>query len=416
MTVAASRRAITEWNGRLGALRLPDVEEPPLDGPLSDLAISVKDVIDVRGWRVTGNHRPFADRRADRDAPVVAALRAAGACLMGTSTTLEFAYGGFTEDGLYPPARNPWDLARSPGGSSAGAGAAVAAGLCDAALATDTSGSVRGPAALCGVLGLKPGHGAVSNEGIFPLADSLNVAGVLARDPQVLARVLTPMLGRPVEATPATPRRIGWLRGFGADAGVTPVVARAMGRALDDFARAGAEVVEATPAHSLQEYHAACIVSLLYEAWAAHGERLRTEREGYDPRTWARLALGAFVNREAYDDAMALRAILRTEIDGLLAGADLLVTAGAPAPAGDPGAAPPFGMLRDRFLAAPFSATGHPAMTMPIGFCDDSGLPLSLQAVSRFGEESRLVGLAALHRTLRPWQTMRPPFEKEPVA
>lgn len=410
MTRLSSYVAIRRWNHHLRALRVPQTPQPMSPaGPLSGLAVSVKDVIDVAGWPNTCNHRAFADRVAKEDAPVVAALRAAGAHLIGSSTTLEFAYGGFTEDGLYPPARNPWRLDRSPGGSSAGAAAAVAAGLCDASLATDTSGSVRGPAALCGVLGLKPGHGSISNDGIYPLADSLNVAGVLARRPDILARVTGAALGRRLSESPAAPRRVGWIRGFDADAGVAPPVAEAMQRALDDLRELGAEVMEVAPSSDLQTYHAACVVTLLFEAWQAHGRRLRNERDAYDPRTWSRLALGAFVSSKSYRTAMALRRTLRGEIDRLFDNADILVTAGAPAAAGSPTAAAPFGMLRDRFLLSPFSATGHPAMTMPIGFAD--GLPLSLQAIAPFAEEERLVGLAAAHALMRDWQASRPPLE-----
>ena len=139
--------------------------------------------------------------------------------------------------------------------------------------------------------------------------------------------------------------------------------------------------------------------------------RLRDERDGYDPRTWARLALGAFVSRADYDVAMALREDLRRDIDDLLDEVEFLVTAGAAAPAAVATAAHPFGMLRERFLAAPFSSTGHPAMAMPIGF-DPDGLPLSLQVAGRFGAENALVGLAALHRTMRPWQTVSPTLKE----
>jgi aspartyl-tRNA(Asn)/glutamyl-tRNA(Gln) amidotransferase subunit A len=411
MTIGDCYGAVREWNQSLRALRMPEtIDQASIDGSLSDLAISIKDVIDVRGWTVTCNHRGFADRQTNRDAPVVAALRQAGAHLIGASTTLEFAYGGFTTDGLYPPARNPWDLDRSPGGSSAGAAAAVCAGLCDAALATDTSGSVRGPAAMCGILGLKPGHGSILNTGIYPLADTLNVAGVLARRCDVLARVTSVAVGREISAAPSLPKRIGWIRAFDIDAGVEGPVAAAVRAALDDFRSLGVEVVEVKPPSGLQAYHAACVVSLLYEAWQAHGERLRKHRDEYDPRTWARLALGAFVSAEDYQAAMSLRAHLRREIDGLLDRAEILVTAGAPAPAGLPQLAPPFGMLRERFILAPFSSTGHPALTMPIGF--HRGLPLSLQAVAGYEAEERLVGLAASHASRRPWQSLTPELKK----
>jgi aspartyl-tRNA(Asn)/glutamyl-tRNA(Gln) amidotransferase subunit A len=410
MGVPESYAAIHRWNDRLRALRLPDAPEPSLAGPLSGLAVSVKDVIDVAGWCNTANHRGFAERRASVDAPVVAALRLAGAHLIGTSTTLEFAYGGFTDEGLYPPARNPWRLDRSPGGSSAGAAAAAAAGMCDASLATDTSGSVRGPAACCGILGLKPGHGSISNAGIEPLADSLNVAGVMARRADVLARVAGVMLGRPLAHAPAMPRRIGWIRAFDADAGVASPVAEAVQRALNDFREAGATVVEAAPRSTLQAYHAACVITLLYEAWESHGRRLQDNRDDYDPRTWGRLALGAFIPLDRYTAAMATRTRLRREIDALFEDVDLLVTAGAPAAAGAPGAAAPFGMLTERFLLSPFSSTGHPALTMPIGF--DEGLPLSLQVVAPHNEESRLTSLAAAHAHIRDWQAMTPSLQE----
>ena len=411
MSIRRCLTAITDWNPTLRALRLPDADEPIApQGCLTGLAISIKDIIDVQGWTITCNHRPFENRRCTEDADVVAMLRKAGAHFVGASTTLEFAYGGFTGQGIYEPARNPWSLDVSPGGSSAGAGAAVAAGMCHAAIATDTSGSVRGPAAYCGVLGLKPGHGSVSVGGIHPLAESLDTIGVLARDVEVLGRVAGVILERDFSSAPVQPRRIGWLAGFDAAAGVHPSVSAAVTQALDDFRTGGSEVVTLEPKHQLATYHAACIVSLLHEAFRIHGYRLRAEASGYDPRTWSRLALGAFVSTDVYESAMRLREVLRQEIDALFKDVDVLVTAGASAAPASPGKAAPFGMLCERFIASPFSATGHPALAMPIGF-DRNGLPLSMQIVAPFGAEEVLVQTAALHGLLRPWQNTRPPLK-----
>lgn len=413
MSIASARAAIRARNQALGALRHCEHMLPPIgSGPLDGLAVSVKDVIEVAGWTTTCNHRPFAERRPVRDAEVVERVRRAGAALVGASTTLEFAYGGFTDQALYGHARNPWNLARSPGGSSAGAAAAAAAGLCDAAIATDTSGSVRGPAALCGVLGLKLTHGSTPARGLYPLADTLDAAGVLARDADVLARVAGVMQARELDARPRIPRRIGWLRGFDEAAGVGGEAASAVQRALDDFADRGAGVCEVATSFPLEIYHAACIGILLHEAWGVHGRRLRAERDGYDPRTWARLAIGAFVSHETYGQALLLRKRLRAEIDGLLEQVEVLVTAAAPAGAGDPAAAPPFGMLDAPFLTTPFSLTGHPAIAMPIGL-DRGGMPLSMQLVARMRHEPTLLRAAAAHRRIRPWQTLTPPTEPE---
>lgn len=415
MTIERCRAAIATWNPSLRALRLPDDEEPVAHrGPLKDLAISIKDIIDVKGWTITCNHRPFADRRCTGDADVVAKLRKAGAHLIGAATTTEFAYGGLTDQGLYKPARNPWSPDVSPGDSSAGAGAAVAAGMCHAAVATDTSGSVRGPAAFCGILGLKTGHGSVPARGIYPLAPSLDTPGVLARDPAVLGRVASVILERQLSTAPAAPGRIGWLAGFDEEAGAQPVVKAAMKRALDDFRSCGSKVMILDPQHNLATYHAACVVSLLHEAFNTHGRRLRTEADGYDPRTWSRLTLGAFVSTSTYEAAMRLREVLRREIDDLFNEVDILVTAGAAAPPANPKHAAPFGMLRERFLESPFNATGHPAMTMPIGF-DGSGLPLSMQLIAPFGAEDILLQVAAQHGQLRSWQETLPlPRGKRP--
>jgi len=274
MTIASSHAAIEKCNLRLNALREAERPiAPRCDGELRDLALSVKDVIYVKGWAITCSHRPFAGRRPTRDAVVVA-------------------------------------------------------------------------------------------------------------------------------------------RSFDTEAGTEPEVMDAVEAALSDFERMGAAVCEAAPASSLRLYHAACIIVLLYEAWRAHRKRLRSVRSGYDPRTWARLALGAFISQSSYRKALALRVALRAEIDELFAGFDVLVTAGALAPAGNPSAAAPFGMLSTVFLTTPFSLTGHPALAMPIGF-DRGGLPLSMQLVAPFRRESVLLAAAAAHRTLRPWQLMMPSLEEE---
>lgn len=409
MSFAESLTRINRDNGQLGALAFVDPAPlPGVEGVLADLTVSVKDVIDVRGWPITCNHRPFRDRRSTCDAAVVEGFRRNGASLVGASATLEFAYGGYSDGALYSPARNPWALDRSPGGSSCGAGAAVAAGLCDIAIATDTSGSVREPAALCGVLGLKPSHGSISVDGVYPLAPSLDVVGLLARDAQVLAKAASVALRRKVELEPF-PVRIGWLHDFDKAAGVVPGVKDALEASFRLLQKGGVSIEAIKVGHGLRDYHKACIISLLTEAWNIHGYRLRTERDGYDPLTWSRLALGGFVPQAAYIDAMNLRRDLRSEIDAALNSFDLLATAGAPAPAEPLDEIGPFGMLHQSFLTSPFSATGHPALVIPIGF-DRSGLPLAMQLIAPHGQEQRLIAAAELCQSLAIY---RPNYNKK---
>jgi aspartyl-tRNA(Asn)/glutamyl-tRNA(Gln) amidotransferase subunit A len=409
MTVMGQQGGGEHGNDRLRALRRPDRPQSCApEGPLADLAISFKDVIDVAGWTISCNHRPYSGRRPEHDAAIVGALRRAGAGFAGTSATLEFAYGGFSDRALYPPARNPWNLQRSPGGSSAGAGAAAAAGLCDASVATDTSGSVRGPAAYCGVLGLKLGHGRVSMEGIHPLAPSLDCVGILARDLDPLARIGSTLCRRDLLMPDAPPRRIGWIAQFDASAGVTPQVAMACERALAQFAAQGVEIRPVRPLHDLKAYHAACIIILLHEAWRIHGPRLRSEREGYCPTTWARLAVGAAISERDYAAALALRERLRADLDLILSEVDLIATAAAPSAAPRVGATPLFSMLEQQFLTAPASVTGHPALSLPIGF-DDDDMPLALQLVSARDREDCLVQAVQLYRGATDWHRRWPP-------
>jgi len=175
-------------------------------GPLHGVPISIKDLIDVAGTPTTAASRVRAAHVADRDAPVIASLRQAGAVFVGKTNLHEFALGTTSEDSAFGPARNPYDVTRSPGGSSGGAGISVAAGMAVAAIGTDTGGSIRIPSAACGIVGLKPGHGEVSTAGVIPLSDKLDHVGPLTRhaaDARVIYRLLTGQ--RPASAEPPVP-------------------------------------------------------------------------------------------------------------------------------------------------------------------------------------------------------------------
>ena len=333
-------------------------------GPLSGRPVAVKDIIAVEGLPTRCGSPSTSSAPATEDAALVGRLRAAGAEVFATAQCLEFA-AGFANPRV-GDTRNPRDRSRTSGGSSGGSAALVAAGVCDLAIGTDTGGSIRIPAAYCGVVGLKPTYGLVPTDGVFPLSPSLDHAGTLsataADSIALLQAIAGPLPAPPAAGVPV----IGVLSAQLADPSVTPEVREAVQTALDRLAAAGWQLREVKPPwlEQPQRWEEALTVIVAREAAASHaGRDTSQDAEG----TRALLALGAVVTPEQYASARAAQAELSAAVEETLAGVDALAgpTVGYCAPEQDP----PFGVGDDNAegrFTGPYNLTGHPAVSIPV--------------------------------------------------
>nr|WP_232531042.1 amidase family protein [Microlunatus antarcticus] len=363
------------------------------DGPLLGMPVAVKDMIDVAGVvRGNGNPRAMAEGRpAESDAPVVARLRAAGADVFATAALLEYAAGA-QHPGL-PEVRNPADPTLTAGGSSGGSAALVAAGVCPAALGTDTGGSIRVPASYCGCVGLKPSHGLVPVEGVTPLAPSFDHVGVLATDVATASAVLMALTGvAPVPAPEPGALRVGLLAEQVADPRVQPGTRSAVEAAVERLVAAGVLVVEVdpTPLQALDEVFGPVI---LYEAWRELGP-FAADPTWFGPDTDRLIRSGRDVTENAYTSALALREALLPAADALLHGVDVLLGPAVPfvAPVTTPVIDSPEGETEGLFSMSA-NLTGQPAVVLPCG--TDGGLPVGLQLMGRRGGDADLMAAAA---------------------
>ena len=401
-------------------------------GPLHGVPIGLKDLFATAGVRTTGGSRILADAVPGQDATVVRRLRAAGAIVLGKLNMVEFAYGPEGRNPHYGDARNPWDAgtARLAGGSSSGSAVAVATGLAAAALGSDTGGSVRIPASLSGITGLKPTYGRVSRAGVLPLAWSLDHVGPMARTAADCAVLLRAMAGYdaadasasvlPVPDYPAALTgelaglRIGLLRGLFATA-PAPEVGAAVEAAAAALAGAGAVVDEVTLERAGEAGPAAAAI-VGAEALAFHAGWLRTRGSEYDPEVASRLRLGVLVSGVHYVRAQQVRGRLREDVDAALARRDVLVAPVTPvtAPAvADRDAAPGDGPADVRSalvrLTRHFNLSGHPACSVPCGFTA-GGLPIGMQVVGRPFDEATVLRVADAWQRITDWHTRRPPL------
>lgn len=377
-------------------------------GPLAAVPVAVKDIIAIEGVPTRCGSPASDPAPAAADATLVARLRAAGAEIFSASQCLEYA-AGFAHP-LIGDTRNPRDPSRTSGGSSGGSAALIAGGVCEFAIGTDTGGSIRIPAAYCGIVGLKPTYGLVPTAGVFPLAERCDHAGTLTASVPGAARLLAVLAGRPELAGPATgaggqpPRQftVGVLTAQLADPSVTPQVGAALAAALEALAAAGWQVrrVSAPWLDELARWEETLSVIVARQAYLVHADR---DTSGYADGTRALLDYGASVSGERFAAALAEQNELTTLITGSLAGLDVLAgpTVGYQAPEEDP----PFGLGDDNAesrFTGPYNLSGHPAISLPV---PGPGLPAGLQLAGRRGEDANLLlAAAAAERVLAAGQ------------
>jgi 2-dehydropantoate 2-reductase len=363
-------------------------------GPLHGMPVAVKDMIDVAGLP-RGNGNPAEPSEpAAADAPVITLLRAAAADVFAMSSLLEYAAGAPHPE--LPEARNPVRPERTAGGSSGGSAALVGGGVCPAALGTDTGGSVRIPAAYCGVVGIKPTHGLVPVDGVTLLAPTLDHVGVLADTVATTARVLGVLAATDYDLTPP-PRslRIGVLVDQIADPRLDPELAAITRSAIERLRGAGAELVDRDGA-ALAQLGDCLVDILLAEAWQAHGDRVRSEPDHYGPDTLRLFKTASLTTADDYRAALARRAELLPAAARLLEGVDVLLGPAVPyaAPIDTPPIDTPEGDIEGLF-SGPYNVTGQPAIVLPCGMTRD-GLPVALQLAAAVGDDEGLLRAAAV--------------------
>jgi aspartyl-tRNA(Asn)/glutamyl-tRNA(Gln) amidotransferase subunit A len=368
--------------------------QPGAGGPV----VGVKDVIDVAGMPTTAASR-ILRHVPEHDADCVARLRAAGATIAGKLNTHEFAFGALTNSPHFGPALNPWNTAHSCGGSSGGSGAAVAARLVDVALGTDTAGSIRIPAAFCGVSGIRPSAGLVSNDGVFPTAPTLDTTGPLAVSAKECRQILEILAGRPLDS-PATDLRIGVVASLFDDA--DPAVAAACEAALQELP--GRLEPVAIPLH--EEIATITQLIMLPEATAVHLPWLRTRLADYGPDVRARLLAGLALPPRALATGLRARRWVRAEYERALGDYDVLVAPAVPITAPRLDAVPQDYRLLIMPYNSPAALLGLPVVVVPGGFVD--GLPVGLALTGRLGEDGFPLALAEAFQERTDWHLQRP--------
>lgn len=374
-----------------------------LRGPLHGIPVSLKDLVDVAGVPTTSGSAVPA-RHPAHDAPLVTNLRRAGAIIIGKTNLHEFAFGTTSDETAFGAVHHPLDHERSAGGSSGGAAVAILEGMCFGSVGTDTGGSIRIPAAACGITGLKPTAGEISCDGIVPLSATLDHAGPLARSVEDCALLFAGMRDGAVHpsGTPAEAGSALWL-------GVPETyfleklehgVRRAFEEVRARLTRAGASISTVAVAHAERTADVYLHICLPEASWY-HAPLLRDHADKYSPGVRLRLEMGRYVLAEDYVRAMHARAVLRRAVDRALEGLDALLLPALAIPAPPLGVASvPVGdgtepvraiMLR---LTQLFNITGHPAIALPCGHEAD-GLPRSLQLVGHRGGTARLLEVAA---------------------
>ena len=392
-------------------------------GPMHGIPIGLKDIYETKGVATTGHSKVMIDHVPQRDATSVRLLGEAGAIMLGKLATHEFAFGGPSFDLPWPPARNPWDTSRFTGGSSSGTGAAVAAGLVLGGTGSDTGGSIRGPAAFCGLAGLKPSYGRISRVGILPLAFSLDHAGPMAWTAEDCAIMLQAMAGHdpadPASADRPVPDyrtalkgevkglRIGLIRHFyETDNPANDATRQGIAAAVEVLEDLGCSVREIRLS-PLADWAACGVMIMLTEGYAIHEATLRERFVDYGATFRDRMALAALISGGDYVQAVRRRRELATEFANALADLDLVMTAAAPSEAPPIEAVGKFAIFERPMLTMPFNVTGSPAMSVCCGYTP-TGLPLAFQLAGKPFDEATVLKLAHAYEKATPWRSIRP--------
>jgi len=396
-------------------------------GPLHGIPIALKDLFDTAGVRTTAGSGVFKDRVPAEDAEVVRRLKAAGAVLPGKTNMHEFAFGGSSLVTYFGGVHNPWERGHIAGGSSGGSAAAVAGRLCYGALGSDTAGSIRQPAAYCGIAGLKPTYGLVSARGVIPLSWSLDHVGPLARSVGDIALMLQVIAGYDPEDTasismkipdytaalrtsPAT-LRLGIAREFFFE-GLDAEIEGATNQALAVLEKLTAGIKDVSVPASTQEQLRSTV--RLAEAYAYHAKMMATRPEQYQPETLARLRPGAEIDTVTYIQAQRQLAETRRSSGQIFRSIDALITPTSPIlpPAiaeftGDRNGSADF-VIRNIRNTSPFDVFGWPTISVPCGF-SASGLPIGLQISAALGQDAVVLQLAHAYEQATDWHNRRPP-------
>ena len=457
--IDALRARIEDVDGKIGAYLSLDFEAAAkqaeavnVDLPLGGVPIAIKDIISIAGEPCTCASKILHGYRAPYDATVIEKLRVAGAIPFGTTNMDEFAMGSSTENSAMKLTRNPWDLSRVPGGSSGGSAAAVAADDAFGALGTETGGSIRQPAALSGVVGLKPTYGRVSRFGVVAFASSLDQVGPLTKTVRDSALIMNAIAGHdPQETTslddpvPDYTARLGKdLRGVRLGLakeymieGTDPQVKAAINAAVKHLNSLGAEIVDVSLPHT---NYAVAVYYILATAEASanlarfdgvrYGYRAanpkdlldhygRTREEGFGLEVKRRIILGTYVLSSGYYDAYYLRAqkvreLIRQDFAKAFEKVDALISPTSPVPAFKFGerTADPLQMYLADIFTSPANLAGICGISVPCGFADADGqrLPIGLQLLGKALDEARILQIAHAYEQTTDWHKARPPI------
>jgi aspartyl-tRNA(Asn)/glutamyl-tRNA(Gln) amidotransferase subunit A len=394
-------------------------------GPRSKLhgiPYCLKDIYDTAGIRTTGQSRSLADNVPTTDSYCQTKLAEAGGVLLGKNATWEFAHGGPSWDVLFPPARNPWNTDCSPAGSSSGSGAAVAAGLSPATMGTDTGGSIRGPAAACGIAGLKPTYGRISRRGVIPNCFTHDHAGPLAWTSEDVALLMQIVSGHdpldPGSADVPVPDFAAALTGdvsglvigvprkwLDEEAPPSAPTRAAFEAALEVFKSLGAEIREVS-LPPLRNYDDAKKVIAMVELFTIHEQTLRTRPDLLGDSLRFRIIAGGLIRAEDYVQATRARTDLARAMQSVMATVDVMMLPTAE-PAGKLEPIAPSSLFSRTSYTTAFNACGNPALSICSGF-NSNGMPFSLQIVGKLFDDANVLRVGDAYERATPWRERRP--------
>jgi aspartyl-tRNA(Asn)/glutamyl-tRNA(Gln) amidotransferase subunit A len=405
---------------------------PSITSPLFGIPIALKDNFYTRGTRTTAGSKILANFIPKRDSEVAARLHQAGAILLGKTNMHEFAYGITNENPHYGPVHNPWATERTPGGSSGGSAAATASGMCFGSVGTDTGGSIRIPAALCGIVGLKPTFGLVSVSGVIPLAPSLDHAGPLARSVVDTCILLQAIAGKyPADAKRpeyrllkrSRPRRfrLGWPKDYYFER-LDPEVQHAIDAAGKAFQQIGARIQEVSLPHLADSQESATNIALAEATHYHQSQQFYPARMAdYGSDVSGRLEMGSQVRAVHYLRGFEVKREVEKDFDSAFESVDAILAPAVPI------AAPRIGddeliiagekeTVRSALvrLNRPANLTGHPAIAIPCGFTRE-GLPVALQLIGPKWGEATLLAIAFAFEQATNWHARHPEFSAEPA-